>query len=114
MDERISRGAAVSASANNESERAHVALRLYVAGDTGPSAQARSQVETLRERLADERWQVEVVDVFDRPDLAEEDRILATPVLIRLLPAPRLSVIGDLSDWRAVAAVLDLQGAPHD
>jgi circadian clock protein KaiB len=91
-----------------------VALRLYVAGDTGPSAQARRQIETLREQLGGNGWQVEVVDVFDRPDLAEEDRVLATPVLIRLLPAPRLSVIGDLSDWRAVATILDLPGGSHD
>jgi circadian clock protein KaiB len=88
-----------------------VALRLYVAGGTAPSAQARSQLETLRQQLGGDRWEVEVVDVFDRPDLAEEDRILATPVLVRLLPPPRLSVIGDLSDWRAVAAILDLMGA---
>jgi circadian clock protein KaiB len=114
VDELCARGAAVRANTKKEAERAHVALRLYVAGDTGPSAQARSQVETLLERLAGERWQVEVVDVFDRPDLAEEDRILATPVLIRLLPAPRLSVIGDLSDWRAVAGILDLQGRSRD
>jgi circadian clock protein KaiB len=68
----------------------------------------------LREQLGGNRWEIEVVDVFDRPELAEEDRILATPVLMRLLPAPRLSVIGDLSDWRAVATVLDLPGASHD
>jgi circadian clock protein KaiB len=104
----------VSARAKNDPERAQVALRLYVAGDTGPSAQARTQLETLREQLGGNGWQVEVVDVFDRPDLAEEDQVLATPVLIRLLPAPRLSVIGDLSDWRAVAKILDLRGGSHD
>jgi circadian clock protein KaiB len=104
----------VSARAKNDRDRAQVALRLYVAGDTGPSAQARNQLETLREQLVGNGWQVEVVDVFDRPDLAEEDQVLATPVLIRLLPAPRLSVIGDLSDWRAVAKILDLRGGAHD
>jgi circadian clock protein KaiB len=85
-----------------------------VAGDTGPSAQARRQVETLRDQRGVNGWDVEIVDVFDRPDLAEGDRILATPVLIRLRPEPRLSVIGDLSDWQAVAAVLDLTEGPDD
>jgi hypothetical protein len=42
--------------------------------------------------------------------LAETDRILATPVLLRLAPSPRLSVIGDLGNWRAVARILDLGG----
>jgi circadian clock protein KaiB len=94
-----------------ELERGRVALRLYVASDTAPSARARAHVAALRERLGGERWEVEVVDVFERPGLAEVDRVLATPVLIRLFPAPRLSVIGDLGDWRAVATALDLEEA---
>jgi circadian clock protein KaiB len=98
----------MSAAGNVEPEPAHVELRLYVAGDTGPSAQARGQLENLRERLGGKSWQVEVVDVFDRPELAEDDRVLATPILIRLAPAPRVSVIGDLSDWESVATILDL------
>src|SRR2546423_1827470 len=94
-------------------ERPQVVLRLYVAGDSGPSTQARRQLETLREQVGVNGRDIEVVDVFDRPDLAEDDRILATPVLIRLSPEPRLSVIGDLSDWRTVAAILDLKGTPR-
>jgi circadian clock protein KaiB len=97
-----------------EPDVAQVALRLYVAGDSAPSALARRQLKTLREQLGGDGWEVEVVDVFDRPDLAEEDRILATPVLIRFLPPPRLGVIGDLSDWRAVAATLNLSEGFHD
>lgn len=65
----------------------------------------------MRERLGGEHWEVEVVDVFERPALAEADRVLATPVLIRLFPPPRLSVIGDFSDSDAVATALDLQEA---
>jgi circadian clock protein KaiB len=50
-----------------------------------------------------------VIDVMQRPDLAERAGILATPVLMRLAPLPRRSMIGDLSDWRVVADVLELQ-----
>jgi circadian clock protein KaiB len=82
---------------------------LYVARVTAPSAQARRQLAVLRERLGGEQWEVEVVDVFERPALAEADRILATPVLIRLSPEPRLSVIGDFGDVHAVATALDLE-----
>jgi hypothetical protein len=46
--------------------------------------------------------------VFAQPALAEADRVLATPVLIRLFPTRRLSVIGDLADLHAVADALDL------
>jgi circadian clock protein KaiB len=52
---------------------------------------------------------VEVIDVVQRPDLAERAGILATPVLIRLASLPRRSMIGDLSDWDVVADVLELQ-----
>jgi circadian clock protein KaiB len=92
-------------------EHGRVLLRMYVARDSAPSAQARRQLAALRQRLGGERWDVEVVDVFERPALAEADRVLATPVLIRLLPEPRLSVIGDFSDSHAVAVALDLEGA---
>jgi circadian clock protein KaiB len=88
-----------------------VSLRLYVARDTAPSAQARRQLAALRDRLGGVDWQVEVIDVFEQPELAEADRILATPVLIRLLPGPRLRVIGDFGDLHAVAAALDLEEA---
>ena len=83
-------------------------MRLYVASDSLPSAQARRQLAVLRERFGGEDWEVEVVDVFEQPALAEADRILATPVLIRLFPTRRLSVIGDFADVHAVANALDL------
>jgi circadian clock protein KaiB len=85
-----------------------VLMRMYVASDSAPSAQARRQLAVLRERFGGEDWEVEVVDVFEQPALAEADRILATPVLIRLLPTRRLSVIGDFADVDAVATALDL------
>jgi circadian clock protein KaiB len=86
-----------------------VLMRLYVASDSAPSAQARRQLAVLRERFGGEDWEVEVVDVFEQPDLAEADRVLATPVLIRLFPTRRLSVIGDFADLHAVASALDLE-----
>jgi len=87
-----------------------VELCLFVAGDTGPSARARRQLERFRAELGEANWRVEVVDVVERPDLAEQAGIVATPVLIRLAPLPRRSVIGDLSDFQAVADVLGLGG----
>ena len=84
-------------------------MRLYVASDSAASAQARRQLAVLRGRFGGEDWEVEVVDVFEQPALAEADRILATPILIRLFPTRRLSVIGDFADLQAVANALDLE-----
>ncbi len=86
-----------------------VSMRMYVASDSSASAQARRQLAALRERFGGGDWEVEVVDVFEQPALAEADRVLATPILIRLLPSRRLSVIGDFADLQAVANALDLQ-----
>lgn len=86
-----------------------VLLRMYVASNSGPSALARRHLAALRERFGGARWEVEIVDVFEQPALAEADRILATPVLLRLFPPPRLSVIGDFADLHAVARALDLE-----
>jgi circadian clock protein KaiB len=87
---------------------ASVELCLFVAGETGSSLRARRELERLRVELEGGGWRVEVVDVVARPDLAERAGILATPVLIRLAPLPRRSMIGDLSDWDVVAEVLEL------
>jgi circadian clock protein KaiB len=90
-------------------QRGRVSMRMYVASDSAASAQARRQLAVLRERFGGEDWEVEVVDVFEHPALAEQDRVLATPVLIRLFPTRRLSVIGDFADLQVVADALDLQ-----
>ena len=49
-----------------------------------------------------------VIDVLERPQLAEDERILATPTLIKQLPSPLRRVIGDLSDTEKVLLGLDI------
>ena len=83
-------------------------LKLYVAGHTPNSMRA---LNTLREILESEFkgvYALKVIDVLKSPQLAEEDKILATPTLSKILPPPVRRIIGDLSDREKVLIGLDL------
>ena len=83
-------------------------LKLYVAGNTPNSMRA---LNTLREILDSEFkgvYALKVIDVLKSPQLAEEDKILATPTLSKILPPPVRRIIGDLSDREKVLIGLDL------
>jgi circadian clock protein KaiB len=84
-----------------------LALRLYVSGHTPNSRAAIRNLESLQRALSGAA-DVEVIDVRERPELAEEDRILATPTLVRRRPAPVRKIIGDLSDLERVLSRLEL------
>jgi circadian clock protein KaiB len=83
-------------------------FRLYVAGRTARSQAAVSNLRFLCESHLPSRYEIEVVDAIERPDLADEARILATPTVVRLRPAPQLRVVGDLSDHHRAADALGL------
>lgn len=85
-----------------------LSLRLYVSGQALNSRAAIRNLESLRAAL-DDATAVEVVDVRERPELAEEDRILATPTLVRRQPAPVRKIIGDLSDIQRVLVGLEIE-----
>jgi circadian clock protein KaiB len=78
-------------------------LKLYVVGGTPASERALRGIETLRDEV-----DVEVVDLRERPDLAEQERIVATPLLMRVSPEPVRRLLGDLSDIERVRWTLGL------
>ena len=85
-------------------------LTLFV---TGQSPRSQTAVANLR-RLCEElrgRCELTIVDVLERPQLAEDEKVLATPTVIRHRPLPLRRVIGDLSDPQRVVQWLDLQVA---
>jgi circadian clock protein KaiB len=81
-----------------ESDRQVYVLRLYVTGATAASARAIATLKALCERRLKGRYQLEVIDIFQKPALAEGEHIVAAPTLVRVLPAPLRRFIGDLSD----------------
>lgn len=84
-------------------------LRLYVTGQTPRSILAIENLKRICENELNGEYEMVVIDVLERPKLAEEDRIIATPTLIKSLPPPLRRVIGDLSDTEKVLLGLDLK-----
>jgi circadian clock protein KaiB len=84
-------------------------LRLYVAGQTPKCLAAFANLKRLCEAHLAGAYQIEVVDLLQRPQLAQGDQILAIPTLVRKLPAPIKRIIGDLSNTERVLIGLDLR-----
>ncbi len=84
-------------------------LRLYVAGTTPRSSRAIRSIRAICDEHLEGRYRLEVIDIYQRPALARDEQIVATPTLIRELPPPIRRLIGDLSDTERVLIGLDLR-----
>lgn len=85
-----------------------IALRLYVSSRSPGAGAATSAVGAVADRISGAPVEVEVIDVFDQPARAKQDRVIATPTLIKLSPAPELRLIGSIADPDAVLRHLGL------
>ncbi|GAX40447.1 circadian clock protein KaiB [Tolypothrix sp. NIES-4075] len=83
-------------------------LKLYVAGNTANSVRALKILKNILDQEFQGIYALKVIDVLKNPQLAEEDKILATPTLSKILPPPVRKIIGDLSDREKVLIGLDL------
>lgn len=88
---------------DTEDDAMAAVLTLYIAGTSARSKRALANLQRICAGIP-----IEVVDIVERPDVAEEHRILATPMVIRHTPLPPRRIVGDLSDETAVALGLDL------
>ena len=83
-------------------------LKLYV---TGLTPRSQDAVKNLKKILNEDYkgvYSLRVIDVVKHLNLAEDDKILATPTLIKILPPPVRRIIGDLSNKEKVLLGLDL------
>jgi circadian clock protein KaiB len=87
----------------------HYNLRLYVAGQTPKSITALANLKKICEEHLVGRYQIEVIDLLEHPQLAAGDQILAVPTLVRRLPEPLKRIIGNLSNMERVLVGLDLR-----
>jgi circadian clock protein KaiB len=85
-----------------------ILLRLFVTGRTARAEKAIDGVKRLCEHQPEGRYELEVIDVLEDPQAAQNDEIVVTPTLFRRGAGPPRRVVGDLTDLDLVALKLDL------
>ena len=83
-------------------------LRLFVTGLLPNSARAVVNIKAICEQYLKGRYELEIIDIYQQPDLALTEEIIAIPVLIKKFPLPEERLIGDLSDIEKVVKGLRL------
>jgi circadian clock protein KaiB len=84
-------------------------LNLYVSGVTPRSTQAIENIQKICKEHLKGRYELEVVDIFQQPDEARKEQIIAAPTLIKKLPLPLRKFIGDLSNTERILVGLELK-----
>lgn len=91
-----------------EKENAYV-LRLYVAGMGPRSIEAINNIKRIFEEYMPDKYELEVIDIYQHPVFAKDGQIVAAPTLIKELPPPLRKLIGSMSDTERVLMGMDLK-----
>lgn len=97
--------------ADSAEAKEHYVLRLYVTGTTPRSSRAIQNLRDICDKHLHGQYDLEVIDLYQQPRLAQGAQIIAAPTLIKKLPAPLRRIVGDLSNTQRVLAGLDLISA---
>ena len=90
-------------------QRKMYSLRLYITGQTPRSAASIRNLREVCDEFLEGRFELQVIDLYQRPELARDAQIVAAPTLIKRLPLPLRRLVGDLSDKNEVLLGLDLK-----
>jgi circadian clock protein KaiB len=93
----------------NKAESGKWILRLYVAGSTPHSIRAIANIKKICEEYLSGRYDLQIIDLYLKPNLAKGEQIIAVPTLLKKLPLPIRGIIGDLSNIESVLIGLDLR-----
>jgi circadian clock protein KaiB len=89
-------------------KRERYVLRLFIAGMTLRSSEAVARIKRLCEEHLQGRYELEIVDIYQQPELAKEYQIVAVPTLLKKSPLPARCLIGDLSNAELILRGLDI------
>ena len=86
-------------------------LRLYVAGQTRKSITVFANLKKICDEHLAGKYRIEIIDLLKHPKLAKGDQIISIPTLVRKLPEPIKTIIGDMADKERVLVGLDIRAA---
>lgn len=107
MNEKIGKAEKIEEYIHRDDEQKYL-LRLFVTGITPKSTRAIENIKKICERYLAENYVLEVIDIYQQPQLAEEEQIIAAPTLIKKRPLPVKRLIGDMSNILKVLSGLNL------
>lgn len=84
-------------------------LRLYIAGMNARARRAIENITRTCEEQLKNRYILEIIDIRENPVLAKGEQVVAVPALIRKVPLPRRTFIGDLADTERILPGLDVR-----
>jgi circadian clock protein KaiB len=90
----------------NSYQEGKLVLRLYVSGMSPKSMEAIENIRTLCSNYPDDKYNLEIIDIYQHPELASIDHIIFSPSLIKLLPLPKKVLIGTLYNTDRVKSIL--------
>lgn len=109
MKQRVSNRKPARAARKRSRPRKLYSFRLYVTGQTPRSAASIRNLRSVCEEFLEGRFELKIIDLYERPELAKEAQVLAAPTLIKNLPPPLKRLVGDLSNRDQVLIGLDLK-----
>jgi circadian clock protein KaiB len=107
MSKEITDNLELKASAVDAGQKEYV-LQLFVTGILPNSVRAIGNIKVICEKYLKDRYELEIIDIYQQPDVAIAEDIIAVPVLIKISPFPKVRLVGDLSNTEKVLKVLGL------
>jgi circadian clock protein KaiB len=90
-------------------EKQNYVLKLYVSGMTPSSIRAVQNIRKICQEHLKGRFELEIIDIYQQPELGKQEQIIAVPTLLKKLPKPLQQFIGDLSDMERILVGLNLK-----
>lgn len=98
-----------SGKAKTRNKQAKYTMRLYVTGATPRSSRAITNLRKICDKYLSDRYKLEVIDVYQQPELAREGQIIAAPTLVKSFPLPLRRFIGDMSNTDSLLTGLEIR-----